>query len=199
MIKEFNIVIVGVGGQGILTLQRIIAQAALAQGLDVKTSEIHGLAQRGGSVPSHIRFGKKIYSGLVLEGEAHLIFGLEPLESLRACYYASKEKKTVFLVDSNKITPLSVPILKEKYPSIKNMEKNLEKFSKKVFVLNASEIVKKEVGSGLPANVFMLGFACGKKLIPIKKKFLLEGIKEVVPEKYFKMNEKVLDLGIKGG
>lgn len=199
MIKEFNVVIVGVGGQGILTLQAIIAQAALAQGFDIKTSEIHGLAQRGGSVPSHIRFGKKIYSGLVLEGEANLIFALEPLEALRACYYASKEKKTVFLIDNNKITPISVPVLKEKYPSIKEIEKTLKKFSKKVMVLNASEIVKKEVGSVLPANVFMLGFACGKKLIPLKKKFVLEAIKGIVSERYFEMNKKVFELGMKGG
>lgn len=197
--KEFNIVITGIGGQGVLTLAITIAQAAMIQGYDVKTSELHGLAQRGGTIPCHVRFGSKIYSPLVLEGEAHLIIGLEPLEALRACYYGSKEHKTTFLMDTKKIVPLSVSVLKEKYPSIKEIQKTLKYFSKKVISLNASEIVKKEVGTVRPTNIFMLGYAYSKKLIPIKKKFLIEGIKKVVPKKYLEMNEKVFRLGIKGG
>jgi len=197
--KEFNIVITGTGGQGVLTLAITIAQSAMMQGYDVKTSELHGLAQRGGTVPCHIRFGNKIYSPLVLKGEAHLIIGLEPLEALRACDYGSKEHKTVFLMDMRKIVPLSVPVLNEKYPSIKQIQKTLKFFSKKVITVNASEIVKKEFGTVTPANIFMLGYAYSKKLIPIKKKFLLEGISKVVPKKYLEMNEKVFKLGIKGG
>lgn len=195
--KEFNIVTIGTGGQGILTLTITIAQSAMAQGYDVKTSELHGLSQRGGTITCHTRFGKKIYSPLVLEGEAHLIIGLEPLEALRASYYGSKEYKTVFLMDTRKIVPISVPILKEKYPSIKEIKKSLKFFSKKVITVNAAEIVKKEVGSVRPANIFMLGYAYSKKLIPIKKKYLLEGIRKVVPEKYLEMNEKVFKLGMK--
>lgn len=197
--KEFNIVTTGTGGQGVLTLAITIAQSAMAQGYDVKTSELHGLAQRYGTIPCHIRFGEKIYSPLVLKGEAHLIIALEPLEALRACYYGSKEHKTVFLMDTRKIVPLSVSVLNERYPSIKEIQKNLKYFSKKVISLDASEIVKKEVGNVRPANIFMLGYAFSKKLIPIKKRFLLEGIKKVVPEKYLDMNEKVFKLGMKGG
>jgi len=195
--KEFNIVVVGVGGQGILTMQSVISEAALLQGLDVNTSELHGLAQRGGSVASHIRFGKKIYSSLVLTGKANLVFGLEPLETLRKSFYGSKKNKTVFIFDSFKSIPVSVPVLKDKYPDMKEIVKDLKKFSKKVYDLDASEIVKKEVGSVAPTNIFLLGFACGKKLMPLKKKFLLEAIKENVPEKYFEINKKVFELGMK--
>lgn len=72
--KEFNIVLTGVGGQGVLTLGIIIAEAALKQGYDVKTTELHGLAQRGGSIPFHVRFGKKMYTPLILEAKQMLLY-----------------------------------------------------------------------------------------------------------------------------
>jgi len=193
--KEFNIVVTGVGGQGVLTMMRIIAESALKQGYDVKTSELHGLAQRGGSIPCHIRFGKKIYSPLVMEGEAHLIIGLEPLEALRACYFGSKQNETTFLVNNYKIIPISVPIMKEKYPSLNKIFENLKQFSSKVIVINASEIVKKEIGSIIPTNIYMLGYAISKDLIPLKREFILEEIEEIIPEKYLDVNIKVFELG----
>lgn len=194
--KEFNIVLTGVGGQGVLTLGMIIAEAALRQGYDVRTTELHGLAQRGGSIPFHIRFGKKMYTPLVLEGEADLIMSLEPLESLRSCYYGSKQNKTKFLIDNDPIVPLSVSVLGEKYPSIEEIKNNLKDFSEKVIILNASEIVKKETGSEIAANIYLLGYAIGKKLIPLKEKFILRAMAEISP-KYFETNKKVFELGIK--
>ncbi len=195
MIKEFNIVITGIGGQGILTLSKIIAEAAFLQGYDVKTSELHGLAQRGGTIPCHVRFGKKIFSPIVREGEANLIIGLEPLETLRACYYGSKENKTVFLFDTEKIVPISVSILKEKYPSIEEIKNLLKPFAHQIIDVNASEIVKRETGTTLGKNVFLLGCASCANLIPIERKFLFEGMKKIIKEKYFEMNKKIFDLG----
>jgi indolepyruvate ferredoxin oxidoreductase beta subunit len=193
--KEFNTVITGVGGQGVVTLANIIAEAALLAGYDVKTSELHGLAQRGGSIPCHVRFGDVIYSPLVLEGEANLVIGLEPLEALRACYYGSKEHKTVFLIDNYRIVPLSVPILKEKYPSMEEVIDTLKDFSAKVIVLNASDAVKKETGSTVTTNIYLLGYASSKSLIPLEKKFFIEAIEETVPERYIEMNKKIFELG----
>lgn len=195
--KEFNIVVAGVGGQGVITLMRVIAEAALKQGYDVKTSELHGLAQRGGSVPCHIRFGNKIYSPLVMEGEAHLIIGLEPLEALRACYFGSKENKTTFLVNSYSIIPLSVPIIKERYPSLSRIVENLKRFSARVITLNASEIVKKETGNIISTNIYMLGYASSRNLIPLKREFLLESIEDITPRRYLESNKKVFELGSK--
>lgn len=194
--KEFNIVLTGVGGQGVLTLGMIIAEAALKQGYDVRTTELHGLAQRGGSIPFHIRFGKKMYTPLVLEGEANVIISLEPLEALRSCYYGSKQHKTIILMDNNPIVPLSVSVLGENYPSIEEIKKSLKDFSEKVIVLNASEIVKKETGSDIAANIFLLGYVISKKLIPLKEKFILKAMEEVAP-KYFEANKKVFELGMK--
>jgi indolepyruvate ferredoxin oxidoreductase beta subunit len=195
--KEFNIVITGVGGQGILTLGRIIAEAALKQGYDVRTTELHGLAQRGGSIPFHVRFGEKMYTPLVLEGEANLIIGLEPLEALRASYYGSKKNKTVFLIDTHRISPISVSILGERYPYIKNIIKKLKPFSKKVIILNASDIVKKETGDVIQTNVYMLGYAFSKKLIPLKKKIILNAIEKIIPKKYFEINKRIFELASK--
>lgn len=96
--KPFNIVIVGIGGQGLITLLKILAEAALIEGFDVKTSELHGLSQRGGSVEVHIRIGKKVYSPLVPIAKADLILGLDNQEALNARYYANP--KTSFLINA---------------------------------------------------------------------------------------------------
>ncbi len=197
--KEFNVVVTGIGGQGSLTLGIAIAEAAMLEGYDVKTSELHGLAQRGGTIPCHVRFGDKIFSPLVLQGEAHLIIGLEPLEALRAAFYGSKEHKTVFVTDSKPLKPLSVFILNEKYPSVKQTKQMLKPFSKKVYIINASEAVKKETGDTIASNVYLLGFAAAKKLLPLKKKFLLQGIKRIVPAQHFEMNKNIFELGLKSG
>ena len=94
---NFNIIITGVGGQGLITLVAIFNEAAFSESYDVKSSELHGLSQRGGSVETHVRFGKKVYSPLISDGEADLIIGLELLEGLRAVRHAGP--KTKFLVN----------------------------------------------------------------------------------------------------
>jgi len=194
--KEFNIVVTGIGGQGALTLGVVIAEAALKQGYDVRTTELHGLAQRGGSIPIHVRFGKKMYTAMVLEGEADLVISLEPLEALRSAYYGSKQHKTVFVIDNDSVIPLSVSVMGEKYPSIKEIEKSLKIFSEKVIVLNASEIVKKETGSDIAANIYLLGYVISKGLLPLKEKYILEVMQELGP-KYFEVNKKIFEMGMK--
>ena len=100
--KTFNIIIAGVGGQGLITLNNIIAKAALNGGYDVKTSELHGLSQRAGSVETHLRFGKKVYSPLVVAGKADLVLGLEITEGMRAVRFSNP--KTIFVVNDNYIS-----------------------------------------------------------------------------------------------
>ena len=141
------------------------------------------------------RYGKKIHSPLVMEGEAHLIIGLEPLEALRACYFGSKENETTFLVNNYKIIPITVPILKQKYPNLNKIFENLKHFSSKVIVINASEIVKKEIGSIIPTNIFILGYTISKELMPLKRKCVLEAVEDIVPEKYLDLNRRVFEMG----
>ncbi len=189
MKKEFNIVLSGVGGQGIITLTKILAEAALIQGYDVKTSELHGLSQKGGSIESHVRFGGEVCSPLVRQGGANLIISLEAQEALKVCYYASQKSETVFLAND-----FIKPILNAKKTCVEEISKKLEKFSKECIFISASKIVKKELGKEVLAGVYLLGLAASKKLFPLKTKFILESIKRTVPEKYFLLNKKAFDL-----
>lgn len=193
MKKEFNIILSGIGGQGIITLTKILAETALIHGYDVKTSELHGLSQKGGSVESHIRLGKEIYSPLVRQGGANLIISLEAQEALKVCYYASKKSETIFLVND-----LIKPILNAKETSSKEISKKLEEFSKKCIFVSASKIVKEKLDKEVLAGVYLLGWAASKKLFPLKTKFILESIKKTVPKKYFLLNEKAFYLGNHG-
>lgn len=192
--KEFNIIVTGIGGQGALTLGTIIAEAAVKQGYDVRTTELHGLAQRGGSIPVHIRIGENLHSALVMEGEADLVISLEPLEGLRAALYGSKKRKTKFVIDSEPIIPLSISMLGDKYPSIKEIESSLKDFSEKVFFVDASRSAEKETGSTIAANVYLLGYAVGKGLVPLKTEYILHAMQE---KKFFDTNKKIFEMGMR--
>ncbi len=194
--QEFNIIVTGVGGLGAMTLGRIIAEAALKQGYDVRTTELHGLAQRGGSMQLHIRFGEKMYTPLILEGEANLIIALEPLEALRTTYFGSKRQKTTFLIDKYMLPPITVSVLGEKYPSMESIINNIKPFAGEIMLISASDIVKKETGKVIASNIFILGYAVGNGLLPLKEKFVLDAIAEIVPPKYLEMNKKVFEMGI---
>jgi len=191
--KEFNVAIVGVGGQGILTLAEVVTAAAFKQGYDVRMSELHGLSQRGGSVPCQVRFGEKVYSSLVKAGHADLVISLEPLEALRAAKLGSAEK-TVFITNTHKVVPVSVTALGEKYPELDEIKAKLKGFSKQVIDVDATGIAERETGSAVTSNIYMLGIASARGLIPIKRELILEAIKESVPEKYFEMNRKIFEL-----
>ncbi len=188
MKKEFNIIISGVGGQGIITLTRILTEAALIERYDLKSSELHGLSQRGGSVESHIRFGQKIYSPLVKIGGSDLIISLESQEALKVCYYASKTN-TIFLVND-----FIKPILNAKVFSSKNISKELKRFSKRLFFVPASKITKEKLDKEVLAGVYLLGYAVFKKLIPLKPNSVLKAIEKIVPKKYFLLNKKAFYL-----
>jgi len=188
MSKTFNIIISGTGGQGLITLTQIIAEAALIEGLDIKTSELHGLSQRGGAVETHIRFGKKVYSPLVASGSADLILGLETLESLRALSYANS--KTIFLVNKFTLSFLGSPKEKEILRKLKSLVKNPR-------IIPASEICKKELGKEVVSGIYLLSYAVFNKLIPLKSTSILKAIDKVVPERYLELNKQAFELAKK--
>lgn len=183
--SQFNIVITGVGGQGLISLAQIISQAALDSGLDVKTSELHGLSQREGSVKVEVRFGKKVWSPLVMPGKADLVFALECQEALNALYYSSP--KTVFLIND-----FSVPTL-GKSVSQKQVIQILKKFSKSAELIPANKICQEKLGKSVTAGVFLLAYAVYKKLIPLKESSFISAVK-TLPEKYQEINLKTLEL-----
>jgi len=189
MIELFNIVILGVGGQGLMTLLKVLSEAAFANGFDVKTSELHGLSQRGGSVSVYIRFGEKVWSPLVPQGQADLIIALEQQEALNGLYFANQ--KTVFLVNQYETPTMA------QSASQAEIETELRKTTEKVKFLPASEICQKELGAEVVSGVYILGYAAYHNFLPIKIETIEEAIKKIMPKKYWEINFKALDLGQK--
>lgn len=113
-LRTFNLLIAGVGGQGVVTLSDLVVRAALRAGYDVKQSEIHGMSQRGGAVMSHVRFGSKIHSPVIDEGSADLLLALEKLEALRALHYLSPGG--LLIVHDHAIAPIPVSTGALQYP-----------------------------------------------------------------------------------
>lgn len=188
-ITEFNMLIVGTGGQGQITLLQVLAEAALIENLDFKSSELHGLSQRGGSVEVYIRFGKQIYSPMVSAGKADLILGLEMQESLMAANFAGL--KTNFLVNK-----YIIPIPLQKNLSEKELLNQLKRIGKDVFLVPATEICQKELGTNVVAGIYLISLASFKKLIPIRPDSILKAIKKIIPEKYLELNLKALNLAL---
>ena len=147
-----NVVIVGVGGQGILLTSDILAEVALQHGHDVKKSEIHGMAQRGGSVISEVRFGEKVYSPLIKRGEADLLLALEKLEAHRFLDYLRNGE--VLIVNDLEVPPLGVSLGKEKYPG--DIFSHLLEKTRRVVKVDGLKMAK-DAGSPKTMNVVMLG------------------------------------------
>lgn len=185
--KQHNIVIVGTGGQGLITLLKIISEAAFQEGNEVRTSELHGLSQRGGSVEVHIRFGQKIYSPLVERGGADLVISLEAQESLRAINYSSKN--TNYLINNFFVQIATNPPL-----PIEQIKKGLKNFSKEIIISNASEICKKDLGTNVVAGIYLLGEAVSKGLLPLKKESIISAIKKIIPQQFLELNLKTFNL-----
>lgn len=187
--KNFNIIISGVGGQGLITLTKIIAEAVLIEGYDVKTSELHGLSQRGGSIQTHIRFGDKIYSPLVPFAGADLILGLEISETLRNIHFSNP--KTNILANEFQFFYQGSLKAEQIVKKLKSL------FKKKLYLVPASEICEKELKKEVLSGIYLLSYASYKKLIPLKSSSILKAISKVIPKKYLEMNKKAFELAKK--
>jgi len=148
-----DIVIVGVGGQGILTSSTIIAKAAMKAGLNVLTSEVHGMAQRGGSVEVHVRIGD-VLSPLIPPGNADVMIALELVEALRYSKYLSSDSTVI--INRKRIVPTTVTLGLSNYPDEETVLSKLREITPKIYPVNASEIAE-ELGSVQATNVVVLG------------------------------------------
>ena len=184
-----NILLVGVGGQGVLTASEILSEALMLEGFDVKKAEVHGMSQRGGSVNSHLRYGEKVFSPLIEEGKADMIFSFELVEAMRFSKYLKEEG---FIVCSNeKIVPNSVYFSGIKYP--KDPAAVLkEAFGKKFYLIDAVRIAE-ELGNIRFANVVLLGTV--SHLMKISDKSMKEAIRNMVPAKTVDGNLKAFERG----
>jgi indolepyruvate ferredoxin oxidoreductase beta subunit len=176
-----NIIIAGVGGQGILTIAAVLDTAALDQNLYVKQSEVHGMSQRGGAVQSHVRISdSEIYSDLIPEGKADIILAVEPMELLR--YLPFLKNKGWLITDSNTFINISdYPEKDELYRQIKSHQNSI--------IIKATEIAKK-IGNSKVANIILLGAA--SPLIPILEENMITAIKKLFQNK----SEKIINLNI---
>lgn len=182
-----NIMIVGVGGQGTLLTSRIIGKTALAAGYDVKISEVHGMAQRGGSVVTYVRYGEKVNVPTVEEGCVDVLLAFEKLEALRYAHYLKKDG--ILIVNNREIEPMTVVIGAAEYP-----ENILEKLQKDhtIYAINGEKIAL-GLGNAKVLNSVVLGLAA--KYMEFSKEAWLNELQKTVPQKTVELNTKAFLLG----
>lgn len=184
-----SIMIVGVGGQGTLLASRILGNAVISEGFDVKVSEVHGMSQRGGSVVTYVKFGEKVYSPVIDKGEADIILAFEELEAYRALPWLKKGGRII--VNTQKINPMPVITGAAQYPS--DITKKLESVAS-VTSLDALSLAE-NAGSAKAVNVVLIGVLAKSTDIPYET--WIETVKATVPEKFRDVNLKAFDLGYK--
>ena len=183
-----NIMIVGVGGQGTLLTSRILGGITLDAGYDIKLSEVHGMAQRGGSVVTFVRYGEKVAEPIVEEGQADVLIAFEMLEALRYAHFVKKDG--VIVVNEQRIDPITVVTGMAQYPE--NIIEGLEK-EYKVYRVNAMEEALK-LGNSRVFNLVVLGVAA--KHMDFSKEAWLKVIEKTVPPKTIEINQKAFLLGL---
>ncbi len=184
-----SILFVGVGGQGIILASKILTQGLIKFGYDVKMSEVHGMAQRGGSVTTQVRYGEKVYSPLIGDGEADVIVAFEKIEAVRYLKYLKEGGSLV--VNDYEIYSLPILIGAEQYPE--NIIEKLQESVPKTKALKAAEIAE-GLGNIKAQNVVMLGSLI--KALGLENMDWDSVIKENVPEKFYSLNVKALKAGI---
>ena len=195
-VSEFNVVLAGVGGQGILLAAEILGASAVRDGLNVRVSEIHGMAQRGGAVISNVRIGSKVLAATVMEGQADVLLGFEPVETLRSLSFASE--KTLVIMNSQGIMPTELTAKMQSYPTLEEVEKKIRRFTEKVVVVDAVKLAER-AGNVLAQNIVLLGVLAATAHVPVKKESIMEALGELVPAKHLDVNVKAFELGYKYG
>lgn len=189
-----NIIISGVGGQGVVTTGLLISRAAIAGGNHVVMSEIHGLAQRGGSVSVDVRIGD-YYAPMIPDGDADLIIGLEPLEAERVLTRAGPGTKV--LMSREKMAPISLGIQGKEYPDVDQMISEISR-DFVVYAIDAITLARK-AGNARTVNVVVIGFMLGLGLLEIPEKHIVDEMNIMFPGKLSAVNLKALELGKEAG
>ena len=182
-----NIMIVGVGGQGTLLASRILGNAVIRKGYDVKVSEVHGMSQRGGSVVTYVKFGDAVHSPIIDKGEADIIFAFECLEAYRALPWLKVGGKMI--VNNQMINPMPVITGAAEYPA-----DILQKLGAVVDLTAVDALsLAREAGNAKAVNVVLIGVMAKNTEIPYEE--WVETIKTTVPPKFLEVNLKAFDLG----
>ncbi len=190
--KEFNVVLAGVGGQGTILAAEILGTAAVKDGLNVRVSEIHGMAQRGGAVTSNVRIGENVASPTVIEGQADVLLGFEPLETLRNLRFVSE--RTLVIISDEKVPPSELAAKNKAYPSMEEIVEKVNSFTKNVAIVETEKLAT-EAGNILTRNVVLIGALATSGKLPLKKESLIEALRELVPAKHVETNVRAFSLG----
>ena len=184
-----NIMIVGVGGQGSLLASKLIGKLLLTKGYDVKVSEVHGMSQRGGSVVTYVRFGSKVYSPVIDEGEADYIVSFELLEAARWTKYLKNGGKII--TNTQQINPMPVVTGMAEYP--KELVAKMQEGKFDVDAIDALALAE-QAGSSKAVNIVLMGRL--SKYFDFTEEEWMTAIEQSVPPKFLEMNKKAFMLGL---
>ena len=183
-----NILLAGVGGQGILLASEVLSEVMMMAGKDVKKNEIHGMSQRGGSVTSHVRYGDKVFSSIIPEGEVDILFSFELLESKR--YLPLLRENGQVIVNNLKIAPPSVALGKQAYPDALGEE--IKQQFPNTKVINGLDLAL-EAGNPKTVNTVLLGAL--SKVLDVDYQLWIDALNKMVPAKLLDINLKAFELG----
>jgi len=189
--NEYNILIVGVGGQGVLKLAQMICEVSMIEGKNALMSEIHGMAQRGGSVFSEVRIGD-VFGPIIENGECDMIISLEPSEILR---YLDKLKNKVVIISNNEIIkPYTVSLGLSAYPEIDKIFEKLKELTEKIFIIDGKRLTK-ESGSNITLNSIMFGFYSAINPLNLKEDSFKKVLYDNFKGPFYDINQKAFELG----
>lgn len=194
----YNILLAGVGGQGLMLLSAVLGEACVASDIPVVTQEQHGLAQRSGSITAHVRIGKA-YSPMIPYGVADQIIAMEAMEALRYIEYLKKDGSVV--MSSRLMHPVieTSTIVKKRrenlpYVTLDEIEKHLQDVTKDIKVIDAKGLAA-EAGNPRTENIVLLGAASKSEGFPVNRGQLIDAIKRIVPQRTIEENVKAFSLG----
>ncbi len=192
--KEYNIVMCGVGGQGTVLASKIIAQTAIRNNMNARVGETHGMSQRGGTVISHVRIGSEVYGALIPEAQGDCMLAFEPVESLRYMNYVKKDAYVI--VNEHPIVPTSVNAGLATYPRFEEVKKELQRVTNNIISVDASRIAS-DAGGIISLNMVILGMFSQIPNCPFSKEEIKKSIEELVKPKFIQLNLNAFDQGAK--
>jgi indolepyruvate ferredoxin oxidoreductase, beta subunit len=191
-VKELNIILGGVGGQGVILMSDLLGHAAVEEGLEIQGSEVLGMAQRGGSVFSNIRLGSGVTAPLTPQGKCDILVSLEASEALR--YVRELNANSLVIINTTEIKPYTVSTGESTYPELDSILEMVRRVTDHIITIDATQIAR-EAGNLLATNTAMLGALFGSGRLPVKVETIKELIQSRVPPKAIAANLKAFDIG----
>lgn len=190
--ERLKILVVGVGGQGVLTVARIIGEAALLSGMNVTVGQLHGMSQRGGAVSSTVVIGPG-RTAMINAGQADVVLGFEPLEVMRAIPLMSK--KTTVIISKSRVVPFNLAIQGKPYPDFEKIIAEIGAISSRIYPVDVVEMISK-VGSSRSINFLMLGALAGLLLLPFDQNILWQAVEKRIDPRLLEINQNAFNLAI---